>query len=41
VCRDRFPGIEGVEVNERGDAGGEVGKGSLGEVRCRDGIESK
>jgi len=33
--------MEGVEVKERGDAGGEVGKESLTGEMCSEGIDSK
>lgn len=44
VCLERLSGIEdGVVVNDNGEAGGEVGNGSLGEVvvTCNEGIDSK
>jgi hypothetical protein len=41
ICRDFFPGMDGTVVNESGEAGGEVGHGSLAEGICRDGIDSK
>jgi hypothetical protein len=42
VCREAvFMGIDGVEVNDRGEPGGEVGNGSFDEERCNEGIDSK
>jgi len=42
VCpRDRFPAIDGTEVKERGEAGGEEGNVSSADGRWSDGIDSK
>ena len=41
MCRDRLPVTEGVVVKDSGEAGGDVGKESFAEGRCRDGIDSK
>jgi hypothetical protein len=39
--RERFPAIDGTEVKERGEAGGEEGNVSSGDGRCSEGIDSK
>lgn len=41
MWRDRFPDIDGVVVNDSGEAGGEVGNASFPAERWREGIDSK